>query len=38
MTDNFARFYERGGIMRASNLFGQNLGMIMNYLNEALTG
>jgi type I restriction enzyme R subunit len=35
---DYAPFHERGGIMRAHNLFGQDLGRIMNELNEALAG
>ena len=38
MNDNFARFHERGGIGSAHNLFGPDLGRIMNELNEALPG
>jgi len=33
-----ALFYERGGPMKAYRLFGQELGGIMNELNEALAG
>lgn len=33
-----APFYERGGPIRAYKLFGQNLGEIMDELNEALAG
>lgn len=33
-----APFYERGGPLRAYKLFGQNLGGIINELNEALAG
>jgi len=33
-----APFYERGGPMKAYRLFGQELGGIMNELNEALAG
>ncbi|VVB62831.1 Uncharacterised protein [uncultured archaeon] len=35
---DYAPFHERGGIMRAYNLFGQDLGRIMDELNEALAG
>lgn len=35
---DYAPFHERGGITRAHNLFGQDLGRIMNELNEALAG
>ena len=33
-----APFFERGGPVRAYNLFGQRLGGIMDDLNEALAG
>jgi len=33
-----APFYERGGLIKADKLFGQDLGRIMNELNEALAG
>jgi len=36
MTDNFARFNERGGIGSAHNLFGLDMGRIIDDLNEAL--
>lgn len=35
---DFAPFHERGGVMRAYKLFGQDLGRIMGELNEALAG
>lgn len=35
---DYAPFHERGGVMRAYKLFGQDLGGIMDELNEALTG
>jgi type I restriction enzyme R subunit len=35
---DYAPFYERGGIMRADKLFGQELGDILSELNEALAG
>ncbi len=38
MTDNFARFHEWGGMGSVHNLFGPDLGRIMNELNEALAG
>ncbi len=38
MTDNFARFHEWGGPLKAYKLFGEELGRIMNELNEALAG
>ncbi|NLH20568.1 MAG: hypothetical protein GX463_00085 [Methanothrix sp.] len=38
MNDNFARFHERGGPLKAYKLFGEELGRIMNELNEALAG
>lgn len=35
---DYAPFHERGGVMRAYKLFGQDLGSILNELNEALAG
>ena len=35
---DYAPFHERGGMMRAYKLFGQDLGNILSELNEALAG
>jgi len=35
---DYAPFHERGGMTRAYKLFGQDLGGILNELNEALAG